>query len=128
MVISIDMQVKIVLFSFLGGLLTGVLFDLYRVLRGFNTIKIIIIIEDILFWILCSIVVFIFLLYTNYAFITPYVYLCLSLGILFYIRVISKVFLKVQYSMIKYISKTFRVLFKHIMYPFRILFYSKYKK
>lgn len=127
MVISIELQFRIVIFSLLAGIVTGVLFDLYRVFRGFNTNKIIMIIEDILFWILCSILIFVFLLYTNYAFVTPYVYLSIVIGILFYLKVMSRSFLKVQYGLIRNISQGLRVMFKYISYPFKIVFYKKYK-
>lgn len=127
MVISIELQFRIVIFSLLAGIVTGVLFDLYRVFRGFNTNKIIMIIEDILFWILCSILIFVFLLYTNYAFVTPYVYLSIVIGILFYLKVMSRSFLKVQYRLIRNISQGLRVMFKYISYPFKIVFYKKYK-
>lgn len=127
MVISIELQLRIVIFSLLAGIVTGVLFDLYRVFRGFNTNKIIMIIEDILFWILCSILIFVFLLYTNYAFVTPYVYLSIVIGILFYLKVMSRSFLKVEYGLIRNISQGLRVMFKYISYPFKIVFYKKYK-
>ena len=127
MVISIELQFRIVIFSLLAGIVTGILFDLYRVFRGFNTNKIIMIIEDMLFWVLCSLLIFVFLLYTNYAFVTLYVYLSIVLGILFYLKVISRSFLKVQYGLIRNISQGFRVMFKYIAYPFKILFYNKYK-
>lgn len=128
MVIPMTLQVKIILFSFLSGVLTGVLFDLYRVFRGINKFKIITVVEDILFWILSSLVVFIFLLYTNQAFITLYVYLCIIIGILFYMKVFSKVFIKGQYYAIGKSRKGVRVGFKHFSYPIKYLFYRKGEK
>ena len=85
MVIPLTMQFKIILFSFLAGIVTGVLFDIYRYIRGAKVIKYLVIIEDLLFWILCSLVVFVFLLYTQFAILSVYVYMYLILGIIFYL-------------------------------------------
>lgn len=128
MVIPMTLQVKIILFSFLAGILTGVLFDLYRVFRGINKYKIITAIEDVLFWVFCSLVIFTFLLYTNQAFISLYVYLCIIIGILFYMRVFSKIFIRGQYYTINKSRKGMRVTFKHFSYPIKYLFYKKSEK
>ena len=100
MVLTMTLQVKIVIFSILAGVLTGIMFDLYRLYRGFTTSKIVMIIEDILFWILATIVVFIFLLNTNYAFVSAYVYISIGMGILLYLRLFSKILRKFYYMII----------------------------
>ena len=75
MPLTLEVQFNIVLYSILSGILTGILFDLYNIIRGVKVPKIIVFIEDILFWILAAIIVFTFLLYTSYAFLGPYVYI-----------------------------------------------------
>lgn len=124
MIISLVFQFKILIFSIIAGFITGVLFDFYRIIRGLNIKKFFIIIEDLLFWILCSLIVFTFLLYTNYAFIGVYVYLYITLGIYIYIKLFSKIFLKVQHIIIKRISKFFRLIVHSISYPFKLIFYN----
>ena len=69
MPLKTDVQFSIILYAMLAGILTGAMFDLYRIIRGSNVNKIVIAIEDILFWILAAMAVFAFLLYTNYAFL-----------------------------------------------------------
>ena len=55
---------KASLYSIIAGILTGFLFDFYRTFRGFENIhKVLIIIEDILFWILLGILIFFSSLY-----------------------------------------------------------------
>ncbi|MFQ9978135.1 MAG: spore cortex biosynthesis protein YabQ [Clostridium cadaveris] len=119
------LQVKIVIFSILAGVLTGIMFDLYRLYRGFTTSKIVMIIEDILFWILATIVVFIFLLNTNYAFVSAYVYMSIGMGILLYLRLFSKILRKFYYKTFRSIYKGIRVIGKQISYPFKLLFYNR---
>ena len=64
MPLELNMQFNIVIYSILAGIITGVLFDIYRVIRGLNSKKILTIIEDILFWILISIdYIYFFIIY-----------------------------------------------------------------
>ena len=92
MPLEINMQVNIVIYSFMAGIITGILFDIYRIFRGFNKIKIITMIEDLLFWSLSSLVIFTFLLYMNYAFLTLYVYIFLAISLCIYLRFLSRFF------------------------------------
>ncbi|WP_298846359.1 spore cortex biosynthesis protein YabQ, partial [uncultured Clostridium sp.] len=109
MIISIVDQVKLIIFSLLAGIITGVFFDIYRLIRGFkNPNKILTIIQDLLFWTLTSIVVFIFLMYTNEGYINFYVYVCLIIGVYLYLKLISRIFIKLQYRSLKFNGKLFR--------------------
>jgi spore cortex biosynthesis protein YabQ len=129
MVIPLSLQAKFVIYSILAGILTGLLFDFYRVFRGFESIpKIFIIIEDILFWILVSIIVFIFLLYTNQALITGYIYAFIAFGILIYLKFISKYLVSIQYKFIISFTKIIRIVLNFIFYPIKLLFYSEKRK
>ena len=60
MPLTLEVQFQTVLYSILSGILIGVLFDLYSMVRGIRVPKIIIIIEDILFWVLTALTVFTF--------------------------------------------------------------------
>jgi spore cortex biosynthesis protein YabQ len=129
MVISLAMQWKILLFSILAGILTGFLFDIYRIFRGFENIpKIIIIIEDILFWILTAVIVFVFMLFTDYAYISSYVYVAIGVGIYLYMSVVSRYVTSLQYMIIKLMAKILRVSIKFMFYPMRLLKYSLISK
>lgn len=129
MLSTVVSQSNLLLFSMLAGVLTGMLFDLYRVLRGFeNPNKILTFIEDTLFWILTSIIVFIFLLKTNYAYMREYVYITIALGILIYISVLSKSFIKVEYKVIGIIIKFTRIIFNYVFYPINLLYYRLKRK
>jgi spore cortex biosynthesis protein YabQ len=129
MVISLLMQSKLLIFSVLAGVLTGFLFDTYRIFRGFENIpQLLIIVEDILFWTLAAIVVFIFLLFTNYAFVGLYVYFLIALGIYIYMKLISRHFTSLQYIIIINFSRMIRIIINLVFYPFRLLIYSLSEK
>ncbi|MBZ9609576.1 spore cortex biosynthesis protein YabQ [Clostridium estertheticum] len=130
MIISLIGQVNLIIFSLLAGIITGVFFDIYRLIRGFeNPNKVLTIIQDLLFWTLTSIVVFIFLMYTNKGYINFYVYVCLILGVYLYLKLLSGVFIRVQYKLIIFNGKVFRVVRNAILYPANLLVYKlKIKK
>ena len=114
MPLGLNMQINLVLYSLLGGLITGFLFDIYRGIRGISSIKILTIIEDILFCILIALVVFTFLLYTNYAFLTPYVYILIISALILYFRFISKYVFSGEVVIARSIYRLIRIILKNI--------------
>ena len=121
MPLEINMQVNIVIYSFLAGIITGILFDIYRIFRGLSKIKIITIIEDLLFWSLSSLIIFTFLLYMNYAFITLYVYIFMIISLCIYLRFLSRFFYTFEKEFVQRFYKVLRVLLKNIIYPLKIV-------
>lgn len=117
-------QFNIILYALLAGILTGAMFDLYRIIRGHNVPKIIIIVEDILFWILAALVVFSFLLYTNYAFLGFYVYIFMIISLFLYLKVISPIFISIELRMLVGIGRILRVTTKNLIYPFKFVIYN----
>ena len=125
MITSLINQVRLIAFSLLAGMMTGVFFDIYRLIRGFrNPNKFLTIIQDLLFWTLTSIVVFVFLMYTNEGYINFYVYVCLIIGAYLYLKLFSRVFIKLQYKLLKFHGKFFRVVWNLVLYPVEIILYK----
>lgn len=124
MPLGLNMQISLVIYSLIGGIITGILFDVYRGIRGLNSIKVLTVIEDILFCILIALIVFTFLLYTNYAFLTPYVYIFITIAILLYLKFISKYFYASEVFIAKLLYKLMRILLKNILYPLKIIAYK----
>lgn len=124
MPLKLNVQFDIIFYAILSGILIGILFDTYRIFRGFKIPKIIIFFEDILFCILCAMVVFLFLLYTNYAFLGPYVYLFIAITFIIYIRFFSRYIRKFEMKFFNSINRSFRIILKHVVYPIKI-FLSK---
>lgn len=123
MPLKIDSQLNILIYSILSGVLVGILFDLYNIIRGRKIPKIIIVVEDILFWILTAVIVFTFLLYNNYAFLGPYVYIFMIITIIFYLKLISPKIIEVEMYSISKLSYFIRILLKNIIYPVKIVYY-----
>ncbi|WP_275373122.1 spore cortex biosynthesis protein YabQ [Clostridium tertium] len=124
MPLSIDVQFDIVMYSIISGILIGIMFDLYNIIRGVKIPKIIIIIEDILFWILTAIIVFAFLLYANYAFLGPYVYIFMIVTLIIYLKLISPTILKLERYIIDKTGKFIRIFLKNLIYPIKLIYYN----
>jgi spore cortex biosynthesis protein YabQ len=124
MPLPLEVQFQTVLYSILAGILIGVFYDFYSMVRGLRIPKIILMIEDILFWILTAIIIFTFLLYNNYAFLGPYVYVFMILTLIVYLKLVSPKVIKLEKYFLERISMILRVIFKVLIYPVRILYYN----
>ncbi|MFX0549661.1 spore cortex biosynthesis protein YabQ [Hathewaya histolytica] len=125
MLFPIDFQLRLFIFSIIAGFLTGTLFDIYRLIRGVSHPgNIVTIIQDTLFWIFTSILVFIFLLYTNYAYVSIYIYILIFIGILVYLKFLSDLCILILYNLNKFLFKSIRIFIKHLMFPVSILIYK----
>ena len=129
MIFNMEKQITIFIFSILSGFLIGVLFDLYRIIR-WNEIpgKIVTAIEDLLFWILTAILVFIFMMYTNYAYLSFNIFAYIAIGIFVYFKLISKLVINVLKNVFRIVQLGVRVLIYHVFYPIRVIFQKITKK
>lgn len=126
--INLGVQVLILLYSFFSGVVFGISFDVYRILVGNSRKNFLNFIKCSIFWIVIGIMVFYFLLCTQYAILSFYTYFYIFLGVIFYLRVISKnIFLKVK-ILINGILSVLRIIFKNICYTFLRIFNKKINK
>lgn len=129
MIISNHTQFSLMLYSILTGFLIGISFDIYRVIRGVELPnKILSFFEDILFWVLISILTFIFLFNKSDAIMNFYVYIFIAAGIFIYITIFSKRLLVYEKKLLTVILAIIRVTLKLVTYPFRLLFYKLFCK
>ena len=124
MPLDTNVQFSIILYALLAGILTGLMFDLYRIIRGSKVPKVVIVIEDTLFWVLAAMVIFAFLLYTNFAFLGPYVYIFMLISLAIYMKFISNKCIYFELYVVNAVGKVFRIIFKNISYPFKIIFHN----
>lgn len=124
MILPVNEQLYYFLTAIAGGLFIGIMFDIYRIIRGFDTPgKLITIISDLLFWIFTGIATFMFFLYTNNAYLQYSIFIGLGLGLYIYFGLISKPFLNALKWIVYYAIKFFRVLIIFIIYPIRLIRY-----
>ena len=60
----------------------------------------------------------------NYAFLNPYVYVFMIVTLVIYLKFISPIVLKIELYLISIFGKTIRIVFKTVIYPFKVIFYS----
>ena len=106
----------------IGGILIGIFFDLFRILRrSFKTSDIITYVEDIIFGIITGI----FLIFTIFIFsngeLRLYIFIALALGLTLYLLTISKYFIKFNVKIITTVKKLIIKIFSLIIYPIKLL-------
>lgn len=111
-------QAYVFVIYILSGILIGILFDIFRVFRkSFKTPDIVTYIQDVLFWAITGI----FLLYIIFKFnngeLRAYIFFGLMLGIIFYILLFSKHFIKINVVIVNFIKSIFIKIIKIIMIP-----------
>lgn len=129
MIFDMNRQVTLFIFSLLSGVAVGVLFDFYRVIRGLKESgKVITAIEDILFWILTGVLIFLFMMYTNYAYMSFNVFMYNGIGLLLYFFMVSKYAIRLWDKVLNFLNSIIRVAINWIFYPLRIIFHKIRKK
>ncbi len=109
----------------LVGITIGILFDIFRILRRtFKTSDFVTYIQDILFWLLSGIILIYSIFIFNNGELRAYIFLSIFIGIITYILTISKYFIKLNVTILTGIKKIFNLIFKIILYPFKVIFKS----
>lgn len=128
MILSTNAQIQLLLYNILAGVLTGVLFDVYRSIRGMCNNKIIVFIQDILFWISAAIIVFIFLFITNYAYMGFQCYIYIAFGLFTYLKIASKYFIKIINKIKQDTGRILRIIVNNISYIIGLFTHISLKK
>lgn len=110
------MQVSILFYSFISGIMFGIGFDVYRILFKNIEYKFLKTILDLLYWVLMGLIIFMFLLNTQYAILSFYTYFYIFLGSIFYIKCISIFIYNVIKKLVFFILDTITYVFKNLIY------------
>ena len=103
---SLPMQLYSLLIFTVSGIVIGIFFDIFRILRkSFRTSNIVTYIEDFLFWLISGLFFLYILLKYNNGQIRNYVIIGLILGIIIYMLTISKFFIKINIRIIEMLKK-----------------------
>lgn len=124
MIIPSHTQIYFFLCALAGGLIVGFMIDGYRSVRYWSKPKgFMAAISDMLFWILCAIILFIFFLYTNNGDFRYYTIIGMGLGILLYFKLLSRWLLKIIRWLIYYMGKFIRLTWRVLIFPFKAIIY-----
>jgi spore cortex biosynthesis protein YabQ len=107
-----------------AGLIIGILFDIYRIIRGFNNPgNFITAAADILFWLFAAILIFIYFLFTTNGELRYYTVVAVIIGLIIYFKIISRVFVKTVRWGVYYILKLLRLIIVYLFYPVKLFIY-----
>ena len=114
-------QLYIFLIYCLCGIIIGIFFDIFRILRkSFKTPDIITYIQDIIFDFNRNTLLFIIFKFNNGE-IRSYIFIGLGLGIIIYLLIFSKIFIKVNTTIIKYLKIIIYKIFIILTFPLKII-------
>lgn len=116
-------QAQLFLIFTLNGVLIGLLFDTFRILRrSFKTKDFITYIEDILFWILTGLL----LLYSIFTFsngeIRLYMFMGVLVGCILYMLLISNHFIKINVKIMLVLKKIIGKIIAILIFPLKVIF------
>lgn len=106
----------------LVGIIIGLLFDFFRILRRtFKTSDFITYIQDILFWLLSGIILIYSIFIFNNGELRAYIFLSIFIGIITYMLTISKYFINLNVIILTAIKKVFNFIIKTVTYPIKLI-------
>ena len=110
-----DQAYLFIVFS-LTGVVIGILFDFFRILRrSFKTSNIITYVEDVLFWILTGVLILYNIWYFNNGEIRIYMFLGIIMGLLIYMRTLSNIIVSLFSKILKMLIRILEIPFKTII-------------
>jgi spore cortex biosynthesis protein YabQ len=113
-------QASLFLIFVINGIIIGLVFDIFRILRkSFKTSDIITTIEDILFWIITGIIILYSIFVFNNGEIRFFMFIGIFLGVILYILLLSNYIIKVSVKIIFLAKKIVAFIFKIIIFPVR---------
>lgn len=119
---TIIIQLNSLFIYIISGMIIGVLFDFFRILRkSFHTPDFITYIEDILFWIITGIFLLFLLFNFSNGEIRIYTFLGLLIGIIVYMIFISKFIIKVSVTIVKFIKNIILKILSILFFPIKKL-------
>lgn len=122
MLVPISSQAYIFLYTVLGGIIVGFVYDLFRVSRKvIKTKNIIVYLEDIIFWVIVSLIIFAVLFASNAGEIRGYALIGITLGVIIYAFMLSQYIVRILVKGINVIKNIFVYLYKVIMIPIKFL-------
>lgn len=108
--------------SILNGLFLGFIYDLLRVFRRIvKHSKWIVNVEDFIFWVFGSLIIFIEIFNDNDGILRGFLCIGVSIGLILYFLLISKLVLTIFMKLYAFLKKVFHIILKIIIKPIKIL-------
>lgn len=116
-------QINLFLLFILNGLLIGLFFDFFRILRkSFKTNDFITYIEDIIFWVITGLSILYFIFVFNNGEIRFYMFLGIIVGVTVYMVLFSSYIIKINVTIIKFFKNIIGKIISILIIPLKLLF------
>ncbi len=120
---SVSTQAYIFLYSVLIGMFIGFIYDIFRIKRRvIKTGVFFVYIEDLLFWIIIAIFIFIHVYYFNDGEFRCYILTGAIIGVIIYMLLLSKIVVKFSVAILNLAWKMIKFIISILTYPVRIIF------
>ena len=118
----VENQLELFLIFITNGIIIGILFDIFRVLRKtFKTNDIVTYLEDILFWILTGIIVLYSIFTFNNGEIRLFMFIAIFIGAVIYLFLFSSYFIKINVTILNILKNIILKIIKIIGIPFKYI-------
>lgn len=116
-------QVYIFMYAIIGGSIVALLYDFFRIKRrAIKTNAIIIGLEDILYWLVAALFLFITVYKSNSGEMRGFIFIGNIIGVLLYESLLSGIIIASSVMTINLIKKLLMFIFKVLSYPFIMLY------
>ena len=123
MVISSKHELFVFFGTVLGGMILGMIFDIFKVIKPSDKSNVIVTgICDMLLWCVITIAVFAIIFITNNAAVRWYEFAGMILGAVIYFMSLSRVFLAMLTAFLRLAKKLFNIIMKILLFPFMLIF------
>jgi spore cortex biosynthesis protein YabQ len=115
--VQVDSQLYTFIITIATGILLGVLFDCYRVLRGtFRPRAVMTWVTDLLYWLIATVIVFLALVVSNWGELRFYVFLGIVSGVILYYRLLSLYAIRLFLAIVRLVKGIITLLKKIIVF------------
>ena len=119
---SLTLELHIFLTSIYGGIIGGLVYDIYRSIRyNYKRSKFVTYIQDFLFWLVMTYIFFSILIKINWGEIRGYIILGFLIGLVIYMVTFSKFIYPITTKLIGLIKGVIKNTINFIIYPFKYI-------
>lgn len=121
--IMIVEQVYIFLYAILAGAVAAFLYDFLRIKRrAVKTSVIFVGLEDILYWLIVAVLLFITVYNSNSGQMRGFIFIGNIIGVILYESLLSSIIIRSSMLILNFIKKILRFMWMVLSYPFRLIF------
>lgn len=121
-------ELKVFLLCASGGVMSGFLYDIFRIIRRLKKCGgVSIFIQDTVYWIINTLLVFGIMFYACSGDVRWYQYAAAVMGFLLYNAALSKIVISCSVTLIKFMLRCAEILIKCIIFPFFLLYRLFYR-